>query len=247
MEKKTALVTGGAQGIGLAICEKLAADGFDIALADVNEAGATAAAEKLAERCAGKITVRPYAADVTDSASAEKTVAAVVSDFDRLDVLVNNAGVTMDGLLIRMSDEAFQTVLKVNLTGAFFMLRAAAKVMLKARTGAVVNIASVVGVIGNAGQANYSASKAGLIGLTKTAARELASRGVRVNAVAPGFIETAMTAKLNDEQKGKLMAEVPLKRMGRPADVAEAVAFLASDAAAYTTGQVLNVCGGLVM
>jgi 3-oxoacyl-[acyl-carrier protein] reductase len=247
MTGKTVLVTGGAQGIGRAICEAFLAEGASVALSDINEASVAATAKELAEKARTGAKVGAYKSDVTNSADAENTVNKVVEDFGQVDVLVNNAGITMDGLLVRMTDDAFQKVLSVNLTGAFFMLRAAAKVMMRARSGAIVNIASVVGVMGNAGQANYSASKAGLIGLTKTAARELASRGIRVNAVAPGFIETAMTGKLSEEQKEKLFANIPLKRMGTSADVASAVLFLASEASGYVTGQVLRVCGGMVM
>jgi 3-oxoacyl-[acyl-carrier protein] reductase len=241
---KVALVTGGARGIGKEISLRLHALGAQVAVCDVNLEGAQALAKELTAKGP---TARAYACNVSDGKSAEACVEQVVKDFGRLDVLVNNAGITRDGLLMRMTDEQWQKVLDVNLTGTFLMTRAVSRPMLKDRTGAIVNVASVVGVIGNAGQANYSASKAGVIGLTMTSAREFASRGVRVNAVAPGFIDTDMTAQLSVEQKAKLTENLPLGRLGTPEDVAKAVCFLASDQAAYITGQVLNVCGGMVM
>jgi 3-oxoacyl-[acyl-carrier protein] reductase len=241
---QVALVTGGARGIGKAICEHLHAAGARIAVCDVNLEGSEALAAALSGKGA---QARGYLCDVSDAGAATECVQQVVKDFGRLDVLINNAGITRDGLVLRMADDQWQKVMQINLTGTFNMTRAAAKVMLKARRGAIVNIASVVGVIGNAGQANYSASKAGVIGLTMTTAREFASRGVRVNAVAPGFIATDMTAVLSEEQKAKLIQSVPLGRLGTPEDVAKAVRFLASEEAAYITGQVVNICGGMVM
>jgi 3-oxoacyl-[acyl-carrier protein] reductase len=241
---QVALVTGGARGIGKEICQRLHAQGAQVAVCDVNLEGAQALA---AEFSRSGPQARAYACDVSDPKGAETCVEQVLKDFGRIDVLVNNAGITRDGLLLRMTDDQWRKVLEVNLSGTFHMTRAVARPMLKARTGAIVNIASVVGVIGNAGQANYSASKAGVIGLTMTAAREFASRGVRVNAVAPGFIDTDMTAALSVEQKAKLTENLPLGRLGTPADVARAVCFLASGDASYITGQVLNVCGGMVM
>lgn len=241
---QVALVTGGARGIGQAICEHLHEAGAQIAVCDVNLEGSQALAAELSRKGA---QARGYLCDVSNSQGADACIEQVVKDFGRLDVLINNAGITRDGLVLRMTDDQWQKVIQINLTGTFNMTRAAAKVMLKARRGAIVNIASVVGVIGNAGQANYSASKAGVIGLTMTTAREFSSRGVRVNAVAPGFIATDMTAVLTDDQKAKLIQNVPLGRLGTPEDVAKAVRFLASDEAAYITGQVVNICGGMVM
>jgi 3-oxoacyl-[acyl-carrier protein] reductase len=182
---------------------------------------------------------------VSDPASCQTCVDAVVSELGALDILVNNAGITRDGLMVRMSDADWAAVISTNLSGVFYMTRSASRIMMKARTGSIVNIASVVGMMGNAGQANYSAAKAGVIGLTKTTARELASRGVRCNAVAPGFIETDMTAKLSDAVREMLTGEIALGRLGSPEDVASAVVFLASDDAAYITGQILAVDGGM--
>ncbi len=244
LKGKVALVTGGARGIGREIAERLGAAGADLAIFDVLEDVAGAAGEMA--KALG-VKVAGYRVNVTDSAEVDAAVGSVVKDLGRLDVLVNNAGITRDGLIMRMKDEDWDAVLAVNLKGAFLCTRAASRPMLKQRSGRVVNIASVVGLMGNAGQANYSASKAGLIGLTKTCAKEFGSRGVTVNAVAPGYIRTAMTDKLTEEQREKMLSLVPLGRLGEVADVAAAVAFLASDDAAYVTGQVLTVDGGMVM
>ena len=243
LENKIALVTGAARGIGQAIALQLAADGADLALCDVKVEwldDTLAKARALGRRAEG------YAMNVADAAAVGEAVARVAADFGRIDVLVNNAGITRDTLLIRMSEEDWDAVLDVNLKGAFLVTKAVVKHMMKQRSGAIVNIASVVGIMGNAGQANYTASKAGLIALTKTTAKELGSRNVRVNAVAPGFIRTAMTDKLSEPIREAMLKMVPLGRLGEPEDVAKAVAFLASDAAAYVNGQTLAVCGGMV-
>ncbi len=240
---KIALVTGSSRGIGARIAQRLAAEGAAVA---VNYAGSEAAAQEVVSSivAAGGVA-EAFQADVSDADSVSALLDAVVERFGRLDILVNNAGITRDGLLVRMSDDDWNDVLSTNLSGAFFATRAAAKLMMKARTGCVINISSVVGVAGNAGQTNYAAAKAGLIGLTKSVARELASRNVRVNAVAPGFIETDMTAGLPDAAREAALSGIAMKRMGTPADVAALVAFLASDEAAYITGQTIAVDGGM--
>lgn len=243
LENKIALVTGAARGIGQAIALQLAADGADLALCDVMIEWLADTAAKV--KALGR-RVECYPMDVASGAAVGAAVAKVAADFGRIDVLVNNAGITRDTLLIRMSEEDWDAVLDVNLKGAFLVTKAVVKFMMKQRSGAIVNIASVVGIMGNAGQANYTASKAGLIALTKTTAKELGSRNVRVNAVAPGFIRTAMTEKLSEPAKEAMLRLVPLGRPGEPEDVAKAVAFLASDNAAYVNGQTLAVCGGMV-
>jgi len=245
LKGKAALVTGGARGIGRAIAEGLARAGVDLAIADVLAEDAGATAGEIAGACG--VRAEAFGLDVTDAEAAAVTVKSVVDAFGKIDILVNNAGITRDNLVLRMSDEEWDGVLRVNLKGAFLMTRAAARPMFKARAGSIVNVASVVGQMGNAGQANYAASKAGLIGLTKSCAKEFASRGVRVNAVAPGYIRTAMTEKLGEEAREAMLSGVPLGRPGEAEDVARAVRFLASDEAAYVTGQVLRVCGGMVM
>ena len=244
LEGRVSIVTGAAQGIGRAVALELAAAGADVALGDVQPDGV--------ERVAGEVRslgrrALPLTLDVADAESARRSVEAVVEEFGRLDHLVNNAGIARDNLLVRMKREQWDDVMAVNLTGVFNCTQAASRFMMKRRYGRVVNIASVIGQMGNPGQTNYGAAKAGLVGFTKSAARELGSRGVTVNAVAPGFIETAMTESLSDEIRQRLMANVPLGRLGRPEDIAKAVLFLVSDGAAYVTGAVLNVNGGMYM
>jgi 3-oxoacyl-[acyl-carrier protein] reductase len=243
LEGKAALVTGGSRGIGAAIALRLAAEGAAVA---VNYAGSKEAADAVVAAIVSDggqaVALR---GDVCDPAACSALVAGTLEAFGRLDILINNAGITRDGLLVRMSDDDWDSVIGTNLTGVFSMSRAAAKVMMKARTGCIVNITSVVGMMGNAGQANYAAAKAGVIGLTKTIARELASRHVRCNAVAPGFISTDMTNKLSDDQRDAIACTIALGRLGSANDVAAAVSFLASDDAAYITGQTLAVDGGM--
>ena len=242
---KTALVTGAGRGIGKAIALKLASLGATVV---VNYSGSKEKAEEtVAEIVAAGGSAEAMQCDVSDFKACEKLAKAVVAKYGRLDILVNNAGVTRDGLLMGMSEEDYDKVLDTNLKGAFNMTRHFSRVFLKQRSGRIINISSVSGVMGNAGQANYSASKAGLIGLTKSVARELAGRGVCVNAVAPGFIETDMTNALKEDAKTKLIENIPLGRIGKPDDIAEAVAFLAGDASAYITGQVLCVDGGMAI
>ena len=242
---KCAVVTGGGRGIGRAVCLALAAQGADVV---VNYAGSAEAAGETAKACRA-LGVRAIAvqADVADEAQAAALVETAVRELGGVDILVNNAGITRDGLLLRMSEDDFTRVLDTNLKGAFHCMKAACRGMMRRRAGRIVNISSVVGVRGNAGQANYAASKAGLIGLSKSAAKELASRGITVNCIAPGFIDTAMTAALPEAVKEKLLAEIPMGRFGAAEDVAAAAAFLASAAAAYITGQVLCVDGGMAM
>jgi len=244
-ENKTAIVTGGARGIGYAIAARLARGGAAIALCDIMEAEVRTAAARLATEFGVK--AQGYRVDVTDSRAVTDFVATVGADFGSIDITVNNAGIIRDGVLFRMSDEDFDRVLKVNLYGTFYVCRAVGRVMAKQRSGKIVNIASVIGVMGNAGQANYAASKGGIIALTKSVAKELAGRNVNVNAVAPGFIETDMSAGLSDEVKANYRKQIPLERFGSPEDVAATVAFLASDASSYYTGHVLYVDGGMLI
>ncbi len=243
LEDRVALVTGASRGIGAAIAERLAAEGATVA---VNYAGrADAAADVVARIEAGGGSARAFQADVSDATACSKLVADVFGTFGRLDVLVNNAGITRDGLLVRMSDDDWSAVIDTNLSGAFYATRAASKIMMKARSGSIITIASVVGLVGNAGQVNYAAAKAGLVGMTKSVARELASRGVRSNAIAPGFIATGMTDALPDAAREAAAATIAMARFGTPEDIAAAVAFLASDDASYITGQVIAVDGGM--
>jgi 3-oxoacyl-[acyl-carrier protein] reductase len=236
-----ALVTGAAQGIGLAIARTLAGCGAAVVLADVDAEKAQAAAKTVTGRALG------LAMNVAQGAEVTAGIDRVMTEFGRLDILVNNAGITRDGLLIRMKEEDWDRVIEVNLKGTFSCTKAALGIMIKQRRGRIISIASIVAVMGNSGQANYAASKAAIIGFTKSVAREYANRGVTANAVAPGFIATAMTERLPDDVQARLREQIPLGRLGVPEDVAQAVAFLASDAAAYITGQVLHVNGGMWM
>lgn len=240
-QDKVVLVTGAAAGIGLKTAEAFASEGAVLCICDVNpEAG-----EKAVKALGSDASF--HRVDVSDSRSVGDWIDAVVDRHGRIDVLINNAGITRDALVMRMKEADWDLVIDINLKGTFNCIRAVSKVMMKQRSGRIVNIASVVGVMGNPGQANYVASKAGVIGLTKTVARELAPRGITVNAVAPGFIETDMTAALSEKVKTAMLAQIPLARAGSPRDVADAVAFLASDAASYLTGQLLHVSGGMYM
>lgn len=240
---KTALVTGASRGIGRAIALRLAEDGANVA---VIYAGSADKAEAVVnEITALGVNAKAYRCNVADSAAVNETVKAVTNDLGKIDILVNNAGITRDGLMLRMKDEDFDAVLDTNLKGAFNMIRACYSGFIRKKSGRIINISSVSGIMGNAGQANYSASKAGVIGLTKSVARELASRGITCNAVAPGFIQTDMTENLG--HNNPLLNSIPLGRMGKPEDIAAAVAFLASDSAAYITGEVLKVDGGLAI
>lgn len=242
---KTALVTGSARGIGRAICEQLATDGIDnIIVCDLKAewCAETVDAVKALGRNAVAIEL-----DVSNAASIEKGVAESIAQFGQIDICVNNAGITKDGLLMRMSEADWDAVLDINLKGAFLVTQAVTKHMMKARTGSIVNIASIVGIMGNAGQCNYSASKGGLVAFTKSIARELAGRNIRVNAVAPGFIQSKMTDVLSDDVKNKMMENIPMKRLGQPADIAKAVSFLAGEHSTYITGQVISVNGGMLM
>ncbi len=238
---KNAIVTGGSRGIGKEIALKLAKQGANIAVLDMNKND-----ETMAEIASLGVKVEYYTCNVADSTQAKDTVKEIIKEFGSVDILVNNAGITRDGLMLRMSDEDYDLVLNINLKGAFNMIKACYQGFMRKRYGKIINITSVSGILGNAGQANYSASKAGLIGLTKTVARELAERGVNCNAVAPGFIQTDMTAEL-DLSNNPLMQSVPQKRLGVPEDIANAVVFLASDEASYITGSVIKVDGGMAM
>ena len=244
LEGKVALVTGGARGIGKAISARLAAEGAKLAIVDIMLDVAQATAD---EFTAQGVEAKAYAANVASFADAEATVAQVVKDFGSLDILVNNAGITRDTLMLRMTEEDFDKVIAVNLKGTFNFTKASIRPMMKARAGKIINIASVVGRMGNVGQANYAASKAGVIGLTKTVAKEFASRNIQANAVAPGYIITDMTGKLSEEAREAFMQVIPMKRGGTPEDVANVVYFLASPDSDYVTGQVINIDGGMLM
>ena len=242
---KTAVVTGGSRGIGRAVCLELARGGANVVLCYAgNEAAANdtiAACEALGAKA---LAIR---CNVAEAGEVKALMDAAVKTFGRIDILVNNAGITRDGLLMMMKDEDFDAVINANLKGTFLCMKAVSRLMMRQRYGRIVNLSSVVGLRGNAGQVNYAASKAGVVGMTKSLAKELASRGVTVNAVAPGFIETDMTAAMTDAAKAATLASIPMQKLGAPENVARAVAFLASDEAAYITGQVLAVDGGMAM
>ena len=244
-ENQVAVVTGAGRGIGHAIAVRLAREGARVASVSRTETNAQKTAEEI--NAARVDAAKAYTVDVADHAAVQKIGSQILEDFGRVDILVNNAGVTRDGLSMRMSVEDWDTVLNTNLRGAFNFVQALMRPMIKQRSGRIINISSVSGLIGNAGQANYSASKAGLIGLTKALARELASRGITVNAIAPGLIETDMTGVLSDEIRQAILQKIPLGKLGQPDDIAAAVAYLASGEAKYITGQVLAVDGGMVM
>lgn len=242
---KVALVTGGSRGIGRTVAERLAADGFEVYFTYVSRPEAAEAAVVSIEKAGGK--ARAFQLDSGDRDAVAAFFKEEIKGKVALEVLVNNAGITRDGLMMRMKDEDWDTVLRINLTGCFAFLKEASKIMGKQRSGRIINITSVVGQMGNAGQANYASAKAGLIGLTKSAARELASRGITVNAVAPGFIETDMTAALPEKVVEAMLEQIPLKSLGQSEDIAAAVSFLAGSEAGYITGQVLGVNGGMYM
>ena len=241
---KVAVVTGASGGIGQAIADRLAADGADVAVFGQNAERLQAAAELVRNR--GR-KAEIFTPDVGKGSAVQEAIAAVEKSLGRVDILVNNAGITRDGLVMRMSEEDWDAVLATNLKSVFLFTRAVARGMMKNRCGSIINISSIIGLIGNAGQGNYSASKGGINAFTKSVAKELASRNIRVNAIAPGFIETKMTAKMPEDLQKRMLENIPLGRYGKPEDVAGVVSFLAGDESAYMTGQIISVCGGLVM
>ena len=245
---KTAIITGSGRGIGAAIAKRLAADGYDIVINEVSQEALDTYGAQTAEECrASGVKAECCAADVSDYAQCEAMVKWAKDTFGTIDVLVNNAGITRDGLLLRMSEENYDDVIRINQKSVFNMTKLVGAVMLRQKSGRIVNLASVAGLYGNAGQMNYSASKGAIIAMTKTAAKELGSRGITVNAVAPGFIQTPMTDKLTDEQKAAMLAQIAMKRYGQPEEIAGVVAFLCSDDASYVTGQTIEISGGLSM
>ena len=241
---KVSLITGGARGIGREIALAFAKEGSDIVICDVNQEALNATRQEI-EALGRK--AETFVVDVTSLSQVEEMVNKTLDKFKKIDILINNAGITRDALIVRMSEQDFDSVIAVNLKGTFNCTKALAKVMMKQRYGKIVSIASIIGIMGNAGQANYAASKAGIIGITKSVAKELASRNVNVNAIAPGFIETDMTAKLPENVKSQMLAYIPLNRFGKASDVANLAMFLASDASSYLTGQVIKIDGGMVM
>ena len=241
---KTAIITGSGRGIGAAIAKRLAKDGFNIVINELSEE----AGQQTVEECrALGVKAAVYAADVSDYAQCEEMVKKAKEEFGTLDVLVNNAGITRDGLLLRMSEENYDAVIRINQKSVFNMTKLVGAIMLRQKSGSIVNLASVAGLYGNPGQMNYSASKGAVIAMTKTAAKELGSRGIRVNAVAPGFIQTPMTDKLTDEQKNAILGQIAMKRYGQPEEIANVVAFLCGEDSSYVTGQIIEISGGLSM
>lgn len=244
LEGKTAVITGGSRGIGKAVALRFAAEGANIAITDIIDNDAFT--ETVREIAAMGVKAKGYVSDASLFVEAENVIEEIVNDFGTIDILVNNAGITRDTLLMRMTEEQWDQVLTVNLKSVFNLTKAAIKPMMKQKKGSIINMSSVVGVSGNAGQSNYSASKAGILGFTKSVAKELGSRNVRCNAIAPGFIITEMTGKLPEEVKGDWISKIPLRRGGTPDDVANVAVFLASDLSSYITGQTVNVCGGML-
>lgn len=245
LANKTALVTGGSRGIGEAICKTLTAYGANVAFTYMSSEDKALAVET-ALKAAG-VKAKAYKSDAASYSESEKLITDVVAEFGSLDIIVNNAGITRDTLLLRMTEQQWDDVITTNLKSVFNITKHASRIMLKQRSGSIINMSSIVGIIGNAGQGNYSASKAGIIGFTKSMAKELASRNIRVNAIAPGFIESDMTHAISEEMKKQFMSNIPLGRYGKAEDVADTVVFLASDMSRYITGQVISVCGGLTM
>lgn len=243
LDGKKALITGGSRGIGEALVKAMAQQGADIAF--TYHSSEESAMRVVEEASANGVRVKAYKSDAADYKQAEQLVKDVVADFERIDILINNAGITKDTLMLRMGEEQWDKVLEVNLKSVFNLTKHAMKTMLKQRAGSIINMSSVVGVFGNAGQANYAASKAGIIGFSKSIAKEVGSRGIRCNAVAPGFIETDMTHALTEDQQAAYINSIPLKRLGTGQDIADACIFLGSDMSTYVTGQVISVCGGL--